>query len=170
MTGVEKGEAAEREEPSHGALLRALSLALLGRATLSFLDAASVARNGVGFVQIGGSTAAESSPLWGVLWGSLAALAALLLSRRQAFGWLFGAAVCVAYLVVGVTLAVAAGSARGGLPAGVWVLFAADVALPALALAGLFALRPWFLSEARRLGRERRTRSGGDAGTDRRQP
>src|SRR3972149_4903383 len=82
--------------------------------------------------------------------GAAALAAAILLGRRQALGWIFGAAVCVVYLVVGVAHAVMVNVSDGVLSTGVWCVFGADVAVPALVLAGLFTVRPWFLAHARR--------------------
>lgn len=150
MIGTERGVASSTDERSHDGLLRILVLALLARAVLSFADAAWLAVSGVGFLQLGGIAQADASPSWSLLWGALALAAAILLGRRQALGWLFGAAVCVVYLVVGVAHAVMVNAADGVLTTGVWFVFGADVAVPALVLAGLFTVRPWFLAHARR--------------------
>jgi hypothetical protein len=140
-------EAAER---SHSVLLRILTLALLGRAALSFADAIAIASSGLGFLQLGGIAYADGSPLWPVLWGSVALASTVLLLLRRPLGWVLAAGVCVAYLVVGVAHTVDATSDATGLPAGVWLVFAADVLVPSLVLAGLFTVRPWFLAAARR--------------------
>ncbi len=137
-------------ERSHGVLLRILALALLGRAALSFADAVAIATSGLGFLQLGGIAYADSSPLWPILWGSVALASTVLLLLRRPLGWVLAAGVCVAYLVVGVAHAVDATSDATGLPAGVWLIFVADVLVPALVLAGLFTVRPWFLAAARR--------------------
>jgi hypothetical protein len=130
--------------------LRLLVLALSARAALSLADAASLAGTGVGFLHLGGIAQADSSPLWALLWGSLALAATVLLARRRALGWVFGAAVCVVYLVVGVAQAVMWDVAGGSLPLGAWLVFGADIMVPALVLAGMFTVRPWFLAHARR--------------------
>jgi hypothetical protein len=79
----------------------------------------------------------------------VALAAAILLLLRRPLGWVLAAGVCVAYLVVGVAHAVNATSNETGMPAGVWLIFAADVLVPSLVLAGLFTVRPWFLAAAR---------------------
>ena len=142
-------EAALGPERSHDGLLRLLAVALLGRALLSWADAVTVATGGLGFLQIGGIAHADGSLAWPILWGSVALAAAILLLRRRPLGWVLAAGVCVAYLVVGVAHAVDATSNEMGMSAGVWLIFAADVLVPSLVLAGLFTVRPWFLAAAR---------------------
>jgi hypothetical protein len=136
-------------ERSHDGLLRLLAVALLGRALLSFGDAAAIASGGIGFFELGGIAHADGTPLWPIVWGSVALAAAVLLLLRRPLGWVLGAGVCIAYLVVGVAHAVDATSSEAGMPAGVWLIFAADVLIPSLVLAGLFTVRPWFLATAR---------------------
>ena len=142
-------EAETASARSHVALLRVLAVALLGRALLSFADAFAISTGGLGFLQLGGIAHADGSPVWPLLWGSVALAAAVLLLIRRPLGWVLAAVVCVAYLVVGVAHAVDATSDATGLPAGVWLIVAADVLVPALVLAGLFTVRPWFLGAAR---------------------
>ena len=86
---------------------------------------------------------------WLLLWGSVALIAAVLLLFGRPLGWVLGAGVCVAYLVVGVGHAVGASSGTTGLSAGVWLIFVVDILVPSLVLAGLFTVRPWFLATAR---------------------
>ena len=143
---VVEGVAAER---SHALLLRVLALALLGRAMLSLADALSIGSGGIGILEPGGIAHADGSPLWPLLWGSVALLAAMLLLFGRPLGWVLGAGVCVAYLVVGVGHAVGASSSTTGLSAGVWLIFVVDILVPSLVLAGLFTVRPWFLATAR---------------------
>lgn len=141
--------AAIGNERSHDGLLRLLAIALLGRALLSFADSVAIATGGLGFLQLGGIVHADGTPVWALIWGSAALAAALLLLVRRPLGWPLGAAVCVAYLVVGVAHAVAATSSTSGLPPAVWLVVAADILVPSLTLAGLFTVRPWFLAAAR---------------------
>jgi hypothetical protein len=141
--------AAGDAERSHIGLLRLLAIALLGRALLSLADAIAVSTSGIDFLELGGVAHADGSPLWPLLWGSVALASAVLLLLRQPLGWVLAAGVCVAYLVVGVAHAVDATSSVNGLPTGVWLIFAADVLVPSLVLAGLFTVRPWFLASAR---------------------
>lgn len=153
-SAIDAVEAVERvaagsPDRSHDALLRLLAIALLGRALLSFADGVAIVTGGLGFFALDGIAHTERSPLWPILWGSVALASAALLMRRRPLGWVLGAGVCVAYLVVGVARAVDATSAETGLPAGVWLIFAAEVLVPSLVLAGLFTVRPWFLASAR---------------------
>ena len=143
---VIEGVAAER---SHVVLLRVLAVALLGRALLSVADAMSIGSGGVGILEPGGIAHAEGSPLWPLLWGLVALLAAVLLLLGRPLGWVLGAGVCVAYLVIGVGHAVGASSSTTGLSVGVWLIFVVDILVPSLVLAGLFTVRPWFLAAAR---------------------
>ena len=143
---VVEGVAADR---SHALLLRVLALALLGRAMLSLADALSIASGGFGVLEPGGIAHADGSPLWPLLWGSVALLGAILLLFGRPLGWVLGAGVCVAYLVVGVGRAVGASSSTTGLSAGFWLIFVVDILVPSLVLAGLFTVRPWFLATAR---------------------
>jgi hypothetical protein len=136
-------------ERSHTGLLRLLAIALLGRALLSLADAIAIGTSGIGLLELGGVAHADGSPLWPLLWGSVALASAVLLLLRRPLGWVLAAGVCVAYLVVGVAHAVDATSSVNGLPAGVWLIFAADVLVPSLVLAGLFTVRPWLLASAR---------------------
>lgn len=143
---VAEGVAAER---SHVVLLRVLALVLLGRALLSLADALSIGSGGIGILEPGGIAHADGSPLWPLVWGGVALLAAVLLLFGRPLGWVLAAGVCVAYLVVGVGRAVGASSSTTGLAAGVWLIFVVDVLVPSLVLAGLFTVRPWFLAAAR---------------------
>ena len=149
-TDAGQSTAAAAAERSHGVLVRILALTLLARAALSFADAIAIATSGLGFLHLGGIAYADGSPLWPILWGSVALASAVLLLLRRPLGWILAAGVCVAYLVVGIAHAVDATSDATGLPAGVWLVFAADVVVPSLVLAGLFTVRPWFLAAARR--------------------
>ena len=142
-------EPADTPERSHDGLLRLLALLLFGRAVVSLVDAVAIATGGMGFFEIGGIAHADGSPVWPVLWGSVALAAAVLLMFRRPLGWVLAASVCIAYLVVGVAHSVDATSSETGLPPGVWLIFAADVLVPSLVLAGLFTVRPWFLATAR---------------------
>ena len=136
-------------ERSHQLLLRVLALALLGRALLSFADALAIGSGGIGILEPGGIAHADGSPLWPLLWGGVALLAAVLLLFGRPLGWVLAAGVCVAYLVVGVGHAVGASTSATSLPAGVWFIFIVDVLAPSIVLAGLFTVRPWFLAAAR---------------------
>ena len=78
----------------------------------------------------------------------------MLLVRRQAIGWVLAAGACAAYLVMGLGDAALFDSAAT-IPAGAWVLFVIDIAGPAVVLALLISVRPWFLASARRPGRLR---------------
>src|SRR4029077_10274906 len=121
------------------------AVALLGRALLSVADAMSIGSGGIGILEPGGIAPADGSALWPLLWGVVAWLAAVLLLVGRPLGWVLGAGVCVAYLVVGVGHAVGASSSATGLSAGVWLIFVVDILVPSLVLAGLFTVRPWFL-------------------------
>ncbi|MET1232038.1 MAG: hypothetical protein ABWY52_04205 [Candidatus Limnocylindrales bacterium] len=145
----EPADAGPSPERAHDALLRLIAVALFARALLSLADAAALATGGMGVFELGGIAHADGSPVWPILWGGVALAAAALLSLRRSLGWVLGAGVCVAYLVVGVAHAVDATSSHTGLPAGVWLIFAADVLVPSLVLAGLFTVRPWFLATTR---------------------
>lgn len=145
----EPADAGPSPERAHDALLRLIAVALLGRALLSFADAIAIATGGMGVFELGGIAHADGSPVWPILWGGVALAAAVLLLLHRPIGWVLGAGVCVAYLIVGVAHAVDATSSHTGLPAGVWLIFAVDVLVPSLVLAGLFTVRPWFLAAAR---------------------
>jgi hypothetical protein len=147
--GAAGSTAAAQPERSHVGLLRLLAIALLGRALLSLADAIAISTSGIGILELGGVAHADGSPLWPLLWGSLALAAAVLLLLRRPLGWILAAGVCVAYLVVGVAHAVDATSSVNGVPTGVWLIFVADVLVPSLVLAGLFTVRPWLLASAR---------------------
>ncbi|MGZ6260798.1 MAG: hypothetical protein ACXWN5_08105, partial [Candidatus Limnocylindrales bacterium] len=118
------------------------------------LDMWTLARSGIRFVPLGAGATVGGSPVWAGLWAAVCLAAAVLLVRRQAIGWVLAAGACAAYLVMGLGDAALFGSVAT-IPAGVWVLFLIDVAGPALALALLISVRPWFLATARRPGRLR---------------
>jgi hypothetical protein len=143
---------------SHDGLLVALVLAFTLRAVLSFADAWSLYRQGVRFVPISDGGTVGGAPFWPFLWGVLSLAAALLLWRRQALGWVLGVAACVAYLVAGIGDA-ALFEMGDSVPLGAWALFLVDLAGPAIALALLFSVRPWFLSVARPIRAPRRSGS-----------
>jgi hypothetical protein len=143
-----RGDALAVDARSHDGLLRLLSLALLARGALSVVGATTLTTGGLGPVRVGGIVEAVQSPLWGLAWGVVALFAGVMLARRRRLGWIFGAAVCVAYLVVGVTVAFAAEPFAEVLRLGFWLVFAVDVIVPAFMLAGLFTVRPWFLGRA----------------------
>jgi hypothetical protein len=140
---------ADSPERSHAGLLRLLAVAFLGRAIVSLVDAVAIATSGMSFFEVGGIGHADGSPIWPILWGSVSLAAAVLLLLRRPLGWVLAASVCIAYLVVGVAHTVDATSSETGVPSGVWLIFAVDVLLPSLVLAGLFTVRPWFLATAR---------------------
>jgi hypothetical protein len=133
----------------HDALLALLALCLLARALLSFGDTWSVSARGIGLFAADGLAPTGMSVGWAVLWGVVALSGAFGLARRKALGWLLAAAACVAYLVAGIGDTVALGGAEGPLTAATWLGFLVDLALPALVLAALFAIRPWFLAAVR---------------------
>ena len=87
--------------------------------------------------------------MWAGLWAVVCLAAAVLLVRRQAVGWLLAVGGCAAYLVMGLGDAALFDSAAT-VPAGAWVLVLIDVVGPAVALALLISVRPWFLAVARR--------------------
>jgi hypothetical protein len=146
---VRTAEPAGAPERSHDGLLRLLAVAFLGRAIVSLVDAVAIATSGMGFFEVGGIAHADGSPIWSILWGLVSLAAAVLLLQRRPLGWILAASVCIAYLVVGVAHTVDATSSETGVPSGVWLIFAADVLIPSLVLAGLFTVRPWFLAAAR---------------------
>jgi len=131
---------------SHAGLLRVLAVALLARGALSIIGSGAFAYGDHFFLRLDGIGEADRSPLLGLTWGALALAAGLLLARRRRIGLVFAGAVCVAYLVVGVTVAFAAQPLLGLDRVGFWLVFAIDVVVPALVLAGLITLRPWFVA------------------------
>ena len=148
MTRPVAGESTTR---SHETLLLTLGALLLARGVLGLLDMWTLARSGIRFVPVGAGAIVGGSPVWAGLWAALCLAAAVLLVRRQAIGWLLAAGACAAYLVMGLGDAALFDSAAT-IPAGAWVLFLVDVAGPALVLALLISIRPWFLAGARRAG------------------
>ena len=151
------GPATAAGRPQDG-LLIVLVLAFGLRAALSFADAWSLYRQGVRFIPISDGGTVGGAPFWSFLWGALSTAAALLLWRRRALGWVLGVAACVAYLMAGIGDA-ALFEMGDSVSLGAWVLFLIDLAGPAIALALLFSLRPWFLSVARPFRAPRRPRS-----------
>lgn len=144
----------------HDGLLIILVLAFALRALFSFADAWSLYRQGVRFIPISEGATVGGAPFWSFLWGTLSLAAALLLWRRQALGWVLAVAACVAYLVAGIGDA-ALFEMGGSVSLGAWALFLVDLAGPAIALALLFSVRPWFLSVAQPFHAPRRRRSKG---------
>lgn len=139
---------------SHDTLLLALGAVLLARGFVGLADTWTLARTGTRFIPFSSGAAIGGSPVWAAVWAIVCLGAALLLWRHQAAGWLLAAGACAAYLATGLgdaTLFTAAAT----VPAGAWVLFAIDVAGPAVALVLLISVRPWFLATARRPGRSR---------------
>lgn len=139
----------------HDLLLAFLALGLLARGLLGLLDAWSLRSTGVRVV---GPDAAVSlgggSVGWSIGWGLAAVAAALLLFRRRALAWLLAAATCAAYLVTGIGEAVqitqpSDGGTSVALSLGTWAIFLVDLAAPAVLLAMLFTVRPWFLAVSR---------------------
>ncbi|MFI5255181.1 MAG: hypothetical protein ACHQ15_06975 [Candidatus Limnocylindrales bacterium] len=150
--GVEEGGRGEAVAPivsSQRGLLRLLALALLIRGAFSVIGAISPASGDLGPLRIGGLAEAVQSPLMGWAWGIVALAAGVALARRLRLGWLLAAAVCVAYLVVGVTEAFTFEGFGSVGPTGFWLAVILDLAVPALVLAGLFRVRRWFLDEVR---------------------
>ncbi|MGZ3632606.1 MAG: hypothetical protein ACXWQ6_10685 [Candidatus Limnocylindrales bacterium] len=146
QSGGETGRPAVR---SHDLLLSLLILALLARGALSFVDAWSLYSSGVRFIPISDGATVGGAPFWSLLWGVVAFAAALLMLRRYALGWLLAAGACVAYLLSGIGDAALFQVDRSVSPVA-WVLFLVDLAAPAIVLALLFSVRPWFFSVARR--------------------
>lgn len=146
---TETAEPAGGPERSHDGLLRLLAAAFLARAIVSLVDAIAIATSGTGFFEVGGIARADGSPTWSILWGLVSLAAGVLLLQRRPLGWVLAAGASIAYLVVGVAHTVDATSSATGVPPGVWLIFAADVLIPSLVLAGLFTVRPWFLAAAR---------------------
>jgi len=151
---VTRPVAGESTTRSHETLLLALGALLLARGVLGLLDMWTLARSGIRFVPVGAGATVGGSPVWAGLWAAVCLAAAVLLVRRQAIGWVLAAGACAAYLVMGLGDAALFDSVAT-IPAGAWVLFVIDVAGPALALALLISIRPWFLATARRPGRLR---------------
>jgi len=151
---VTRPVAGESTTRSHETLLLTLGALLLARGVLGLLDMWTLARSGTRFIPVGAGATVGGSPVWAGLWAALCLAAALLLLRRQAIGWVLAAGACAAYLVTGLGDAALFDSAAT-VPAGAWMLFVIDVAGPALVLALLISVRPWFLATARRPGRLR---------------
>ncbi len=151
---VTRPVAGESTTRSHETLLLALGALLLARGVVGLLDMWTLARSGIRFIPVGGGATVGGSPVWAGLWAAICLAAALLLVRRQAVGWLLAVAACTAYMVTGLGDAAHFGSVAT-VPVGAWMLFGIDIAGPALALALLISVRPWFLATARRPGRVR---------------
>ncbi len=137
-----------RQRP-HDGLLAALVVVLLLRSALGIWDAWSLFASGVRAVPISEGATVGGTPFWSLLWAALTLSAALLLARRHALGWVLGVASCVAYLASGIG-DVALFRMEGAITLGPWVLFLVDLAGPAIVLALLVSIRPWFLTVARR--------------------
>jgi hypothetical protein len=148
---VTRPVAGESTTRSHDMLLLALAAVLVARGVVGLLDMWTLARSGIRFIPVGAGATVGGSPVWAGLWAVVCLGAALLLMRRQAVGWLLAVGACAAYLVTGLGDAALFDSVAT-VPAGAWMLFAIDIAGPALALALLISLRPWFLATARRPG------------------
>jgi len=142
----------------HDGLLIVLVVGFALRAALSFADAWSLYRQGVRFIPISEGATVGGAPFWPLLWGTLSLVAAVLLWRRQALGWVLGAATCLAYLVAGIGDATLF-EVDCSVSLGAWALFLVDLAMPAIALALLFSVRPWFLAVARPIRAPRRRRA-----------
>jgi hypothetical protein len=151
---VTRPVAGESTTRSHETLLLTLGALLLARGVLGLLDTWTLARSGIRFVPVGAGATVGGSPVWAGLWAAVCLAAAVLLVRRQPIGWVLAAGACAAYLVMGLGDATLFDSAAT-IPAGAWVLFVIDIAGPALVLALLISVRPWFLASTRRPGRLR---------------
>ncbi|HEX5465394.1 MAG TPA: hypothetical protein VFW92_01835 [Candidatus Limnocylindrales bacterium] len=139
----------------HDLLLIVLSVGLLLRGLLGLADAWSLSSDGVRFIGLEATLSlGVGSVGWSAGWGAAAIAAGLLLLGRRALGWLVAVAACVAYVVIGIgEVAQVTGSAPGAsgtaISLGVWLFFLVDLAVPAVLLALLFTVRPWFLARSR---------------------
>jgi hypothetical protein len=159
VSGAPKGDPASLVDPGpHDLLLLTLTITLLARGAWSLLDAWSVSSTGARLIQAdAGASLSAPSVGWSVGWGLAALVAGLLFMRRHALAWLLALASTVAYLVTGIGEAaqVTGNAGSGGglgpstLTPALWALFLVDLAVPAIMLALLFTVRPWFLAISR---------------------
>lgn len=127
------------------------------RAYLSLLQAQTVSSGGLVAVPFSTVSVGSDSIVWPITWGLLALATAAALAARINTGWLLGTAVTVAYIVSGIsdsstlaeTFRVDAGQAI--------VSATVELVVPLVVLAGLFAIRGWYLPSSRPLAL-RRTR------------
>ncbi len=119
------------------------------RAYLSLLQAQAVASGGVVSIPFSTGALGSDSIVWPLTWGLLALATAVALAVRVGIGWLLGTAVTVAYVVTGIadsstmgaTFHVDAGRAIESVAVGLVV--------PLVMLAGLFAIRGWYIPAGR---------------------
>ncbi|MGH2467660.1 MAG: hypothetical protein ACRDGL_08015 [Candidatus Limnocylindrales bacterium] len=153
--GAGHGSPALVDPGPHDLLLAVLTIGLVGRGLLGLADAWSLSTSGIRFIGLDATMSLGGGSIgWTAGWGAAALVAGLLLARRQALAWLLAVAACVAYLVTGIGEAVQiVGSGDGGsgpaISTGAWLFFLVDLTVPALLLALLFTVRPWFLSVSR---------------------
>ncbi len=127
-------------------------LAFVARAGLSLLDARSVAVTTGRTLPLGTSLQLGAvSAAWPVLWGMLALATAAALAFQIRIGWLLGVAVTVAYLVAGIADVTALAATPAQDPAHLAVIEFVELCVPLLILAGLLAIRGWYLPTARPL-------------------
>lgn len=153
--GVGHGSPALVDPGPHDLLLAVLTIGLVARGCVGLADAWSLSMSGVRFIGLDVMLSLGGGSIgWTAGWGVAAIVAGLLLARRHAVAWLLAVATCVAYLVTGIGEAVQfVGPGDGGsgpaLSTGVWLSLLVDLAVPALLLALLFTVRPWFLAVSR---------------------
>lgn len=125
--------------------------ALLVRAALSVADAAGIAGGGVQPLPLGSALAVSaSSPFWPLLWAALSLAGGVGLAYRSTAGWVVAGAACLGYLAAGIgDLSLLDTSASVGDP-GFWLVFLADLVVPAAVLVGLYQLRSGYVRAASR--------------------
>jgi hypothetical protein len=157
--GADPREPSSPVDPGpHDLLLWTLTITLLARGAWSLLDAWSVNSTGARLIQADASASLSAPSVgWSVGWGLVALVAGLLFMRRHALAWLLALASGIAYLVTGIGEAAQITSSAGAtvglgpstLTPALWALFLVDLAVPAILLALLFTVRPWFLAISR---------------------
>ncbi len=122
------------------------------RAVLSLFDTQTAVAGGLRSLPLVSSVSLGSgSPIWPLTWGTLALVTAFALALRIRIGWLLGTAVTVAYLVAGIADASAVADTFGQDPGrALWIVWVGLV-VPVAILAGLLAIREWYLPASRPL-------------------
>lgn len=127
-----------------------MAAALLVRAVLGLADAIALAGGGVRALPVwAGMGLGATSPLWSAMLALLALAGGVGLIVRWPTGWLIALGACVGYLLSGLGDLAFLASVAAFDPADYVVLFAANVAMPVVVIAGLLWTRPAFLFRAR---------------------
>jgi hypothetical protein len=127
-----------------------MAAALLVRAVLGLADAIALAGGGVRALPVGaGMGLGATSPLWSALLALLALAGGVGLIVWWPTGWLIALGACLGYLLSGLGDLAFVASVAAFDPSDYVVLFAGNVAMPIVVIAGLLWARSAFLHRAR---------------------